>query len=57
MIGDYQLKLERLKGKRDSIKESISSIETNITKTERDLRNTEDAQIIIQTVAQQTRQA
>ncbi len=47
-------KLEQKKGQRDRLLSDISKTKYNIKKEKRNKRNIEDAQIIIQTVAQQT---
>ena len=55
-IIDYQNKLERMKGQRDSFKDMLKESRREGKRIKRDLRNTEKAQAIIQKVAQQTQE-
>jgi len=55
-IKEFRQSLERLKGKRDQLLNNIKETESAINKEKREVRNTEDAQMIVQAVAKQTQQ-
>jgi len=55
-INNYRQKLERLKGQRDQLLENMEQTKSQINQNKREIRNTEDAQAIVQLVAQQTQQ-
>jgi DNA repair exonuclease SbcCD ATPase subunit len=55
-VREYRNKLEQLKGQRKAAQVVLEQIKGNIKKHRRSLRNSEDAQNIIQIVAQQTQE-
>lgn len=55
-IQQYRNKLEQQKGQKSQIEEDLKSFQEALTDNKRDLRNTEEAQVILQTVAKQTQQ-
>jgi hypothetical protein len=56
MIENYINKLNRLKGKRDIVLQSIKDTECSIKKARRNLRNAEDGLLIVQEVGKQTQE-
>jgi len=55
-IRDYRNKLERLKGQKEQLLENIEDTQRSLNKTRRDIKNTEDALLIVQAVAKQTQE-
>lgn len=55
-LSELRLKLERKKGKRDQILDTIDSLRSKAKKTRREHRDAEKAQALIQVVAQQTQE-
>lgn len=52
----YRNNLEQLKGQRNQVFQDVSDLKEEIQQLNRDYKNTEEAQIIIQTVAKKTQQ-
>jgi hypothetical protein len=54
IITEYRNRLEQLKGKKESVLESIEETNCQIKKEKRNLRNAEDSLLIVQEVGKQT---
>lgn len=55
-IQTYRNNLEQMKGQRNQVFQDVSTLKEEIQQLNRDYKNTEEAQIIIQTVAKKTQQ-